>query len=189
VAINSRRGLVAMLALAGISGAYAQTGDSDWKLYSAADFGKRGGKVALFFDAAGVIRSDNGHVKVWTKGLPRKALDRAENPASSTAKSILAFAAQRLAHGYQPPFSSVIELDQNALIGITADEATANLAGIEPTTQFLYELDCTNRLVRELSIHLLLDGKIQNQETPSEWQHVPPETAVATLLTLLCVQH
>jgi hypothetical protein len=183
---KSIRFTIALLAFTG--SVHAQSRGADWKMYGAADLGKMGGEQRSFFDAAGVIRRDNGHVEVWTKTLSRKALDRAESNASGAHKKIIAAAVGKKLAGYLPPLSTVGELDDDTATQITADEAAADLGGIEPTMQILYELDCPNRLFREISLHVFLNGKLGTKETPSEWQHVPPETAAANLFKILCTK-
>jgi hypothetical protein len=176
-----------LLALAHLSGTYAQSSDASWKMYGAADLGKMGGGAQrLFFDTASVVQRDGEHVEVWTKTLSQKALDRAETGGSSIQKKIIDRAVQEKIGGYRPPLSKVIELDDDTTTQIILDEAAADLGGLEPTMRILYELDCPNRLLRELSLHLFLDGKLQTKDTPSEWKHVPPETPGANLLKLLC---
>lgn len=66
-----RRLVLLIAALGGVSGAYAQTSDADWQMYSGVNLGKNmGGELRSFFDAAGVNRRNDGHVEVWTKSLP-----------------------------------------------------------------------------------------------------------------------
>lgn len=185
-------GLAALLALAGMSGAYAQSGDSDWQEFGTEDFGKGGqlGVVVLFFDAAGAIRRENGHVEVWTKGLSQKALVRARNnPGSRVDKKIIDQVTDKKVQKYRPPLSTVRELDDDRVMELLIDEAEANVAGIVPKIKTLYELDCQNRLLRALSTAILLDGEPHYRETPMEWSHVAPESSASNLLRFVCTQH
>jgi hypothetical protein len=185
--IRTALGVTLMLALACISGTtYAQSGGSDWKMYGAVNFGTAGGEQRLFFDAASVVRRNLGHVEVWTNTLSREALVDAETGKSSLHEKIVDSAAEKKIGGYRPPLARVNELDDNTATQIIADETAADLAGIEPTLQILYELDCPNRLVKDLTVHLFVNGKPQTKETPSEWKHVPPEGSAANLLKILC---
>ena len=153
----SLRRLWTLLALAGMSGAYAQTSDTDWRDYGAADFGKNGGSLVMFFDAAGVIHRSNGRVEVWTKGLPRKAIDRLLSPSSTMHKKIFDVAEHRVTVGDRPPISTIIDLDKNELTLVLVSEAAANVGSIEATERILYELDCPNRMSRELSAMIVLE--------------------------------
>ena len=180
-------GVTLILALAHLSGTtYAQSGDSEWKMYGAVNFGTAGGEQTLFFDAASVVRRNIDHVEVWTNTLSQNALEDAETSKSSLQEKIVHGAAEKRIGGYRPPLASVNQLDDDAVAQIIADETAADLAGIEPTMQILYELDCPNRLLRELSVHLFVNGKPRTKETPSEWKHVPPERSAANLLKILC---
>lgn len=190
--MTENRRLIALLAFAGISGAYGQTGDTDWQEFGTEDFGKGGhlGVVVLFFDAAGVIRRDNGHVEVWTKGLSQKALVRARNnPGSRVDRKIIDHATGKKVQKYRPPLSTVHELDDDKVMELLIDEAEANVADIVPKMKTLYELDCPNRLLRALSTAILLDGEPHYQETPREWRHVAPESSASNLLKFVCTQH
>jgi hypothetical protein len=183
--IRSALGVILIAALAYISGAtYAQSRGSEWKMYGAVNFGTAGGEQRLFFDAASVVRRNMGHVEVWTNTLSQEALDDAE---ASRSKKIVDSAAEKKVGGYRPPLARVNDVDDDTVTQIIADETTADLAGIEPTMQILYELDCPNRLLRDLSVHLFVNGKPQTKETPSEWKHVPPEGSTANLLKILCL--
>jgi hypothetical protein len=176
-------GLVAMLALAGTSVVYAQSGETNWQQYGWSRLGTL--NVILFFDAAGIIRRDNGHVQVWTKALSAAALDHAIN----TDRKIFESAKQKVVQRYRPPITAVMELDSEKRTQVILDETAANFGSIEAANRVLYELDCTNRLLRELSIRLLVNGKLRSKDTPIEWRHVSPETVAADLLKLACTQH
>jgi len=185
--IRTTLGVTLMLALECISGTtYAQSRGSEWKMYGAVNFGTAGGEQRLFFDAASVVRRNLGHVEVWTNTLSQEALDDAESSTNSLHEKIVDGAAEKKIGGYRPPLARVNELDDHTVTQIIGDETAADLAGIEPTMQILYELDCPNRLLRDLSVHLFVNGKPHTQETPSEWKHVPPEGSAANLLKILC---
>jgi hypothetical protein len=176
---------VTVLACAGGALVYAQSSDTEWQEYSATKLGNAG-VVVLFFDAA-VIRHGNGHVEVWVKGLRQKELDRAID-APGTGKKIVAFTAERTKRGYQPPVMGLEDLTTGQLAAVLGYEAAANVAGIEPVVRTLYEIDCSNRMARELSTQYTIDGRFRSQDTPREWSHVPPETAIGNLAKLVCKQ-
>ena len=182
-------GVTLILALAYLSGTtYAQSADSEWKMYGGVNFGTAGGEQRLFFAAASVVRRNVGHVEVWTTTLSQKALDDAETSKSALQEKILYTAAEKKIGGYRPPLARVNELDDDTVTQIIADETAADLAGIEPTMQILYELDCPNRLLRDLSVHVFVNGKPQTKETPSEWKHVQPKRSAANLLKIVCTR-
>jgi hypothetical protein len=176
-----------VLALASASGAYAQSG-ADWQMYGTGSFASTGlvdkahGDTVLFFDAAGAVRRSDGHIEVWMKALPLTEL-RAQPAGEQMTKRFIDFSKQKLTGGYVPPLSTVVELDAEQRAFVMLNEAAANLADIKPTVQILFELDCTNRVLRALSMHL---RNHPSDDTASEWQHSPPETPGATLIKILC---
>jgi hypothetical protein len=73
------------------------------------------------------------------------------------------------------------------MVGIVTAEQTANIAHIQPSAQIYYEINCTDRMLRELSITVRTSGgATEGKHTPSNWRDVPPEGNAATLLKLLC---
>ena len=170
--------LFALLALAGI-GAYAQTGDTDWRSYGL----RQDGKDEVFFDAAGVVRRPNGHVEVWTKQLSVADIKRAVS-ADSTRRKIAELAQQIMA-SRQQPVTSPTEVQT----GIAIMEAAADVGGIQPLSRALFELDCVNRRGRALSVYGVFEGKLLDPSTAGDWAPIPPETPMAYLLKVLCKQH
>ncbi len=147
-------GLLAALTLACASGTDAQSGDADWQMYGKSAFASTGvvdkthGDDLLFFDAAGIVRRSDGHIEVWIKALPLKDLET--QPANEQmTKKFIDFSKHKVANGYVPPLSTLTELDAKERAFVMLNEAAANLAGIEPTAQMLFELDCNNRVLRE----------------------------------------
>ena len=82
-----------------------------------------------------------------------------------------------------------VELDDDVDGGLVIMyESVANLAFIDPKERDLYEIDCGNRLYRELSVYFT-DGKRSfRRDVPSEWHHVAPQTTEANLLKIVCTK-
>lgn len=95
-------------------------------------------------------------------------------------------AAQKIAHYYLPPITRVQEVNTDTIITITQYEVTADVADIQPSLSIFYELDCSKRMVGELSIYLKKNGKSSDFGKPVNWQYVPPEGNMADLLKILC---
>jgi hypothetical protein len=155
---------------------YAQQSMSDWRVIGGTD------DSAVFYDARGVRKFSNGHFEVWLKVLPVKAI----TDSKPVDKDRTARGARKLASGYVPP----MWLDQKASLDQITDaiilEEVANEAAIQPNARMLVELDCPNRLSRELSVWLDLNGKIQSDDKPSEWHHIAPETNFSRLHMDVC---
>jgi hypothetical protein len=69
---------------------------------------------------------------------------------------------------------------------ITQYEETANISKVQPQARIFYKLNRSERMLRELSIYVMLDGKSGSHDKPSDWRHVPPEGNGASLLKFLC---
>jgi hypothetical protein len=69
---------------------------------------------------------------------------------------------------------------------IVGGEEVADLGDIEPQSRIFYEIGCSERMLRELSIHIQAKDKSFSSDTPKEWQRVAPETNAARLLKILC---
>jgi hypothetical protein len=96
-------------------------------------------------------------------------------------------AAKKVARYYIPPIALVEEnIDFDRSIAITAYEETANIGHIQPTARIFYELNCFDRMLRELSISIERNNKSGSRDKPTDWKYVPPEGNGATLLKLLC---
>lgn len=57
-----------------------------------------------------------------------------------------------------PPIDRIEPLNEDQKITITIYEVSANIAFFEPQASIFYELNCKERLVRELSISVALAG-------------------------------
>jgi len=162
--------------------AYGQEG-VDWKMYGSAD-----GPSHCFFDAKGVVKTDDRHMRVWTKCLLEKNLNGVDIEKDFDGR-ILENAVQKLAGLYVPPIALVQEtIDPKQRMAITAYEEIANIAPIEPQARIFYELDCSDKMIRELTVSLRVDGKSGSTDKPSDWKHVAPETNGNRLLKILCSQ-
>ena len=170
-------GAVAQLIMTNL--ASAQPTRVEWKFY--------GGVSAnlCFFDAKGVTQLQGNHIRVWAKCLPQKELDSIDIKKSFKGR-ILEEAAQKVAKYYVPPIASLEDFGVDQLVTITQYEVTADLAGIEPQATMLYELNCREKMIRELSIALKIKGRGGQSDKPYSWRHVAPETNGARLLSLLC---
>jgi hypothetical protein len=158
----------------------AQTLDVDWKVYGWASVG---GDSACFYDTNSVVQRSDGHIRVWTKCLLLKDMDSLDIKKAFNGK-ILENAARKVSQYYVPPIAVVdqtIDLDRS--IVITQYEETANIADVKPVARIFYELDCPERMMRELSIDL---GKRGSANKPSDWKYIPPEGNGAVLLKILC---
>jgi hypothetical protein len=162
---------------------FAEASDVDWKFYGGAPTDD--GHTLCFYDANGVVREPAGQIRVWIKCLLQKEAD-AINIKKSFDGRILDGAARKVARYYVPPIAKVETLNSDQAMSITTYEETADISDIQPRAQIFYELNCPEKMERELSISILNNGKHGDRDKPSEWKYIPPEGNAARLLRLIC---
>ncbi len=160
----------------------AQHPDVDWKYFGSSTQPKPG---YLFYNSSDLVRTADGHIQVWTKALPQKAVDRVAN-AKKPLKQILDRVAQKVAGGYSLPYSAYAKITFDQYMALVVCEEIADVADIQPTMRILYEIDCPGRMFRELSIFVNIGGRSGSKDQPSEWKHVAPETNPAAIAKLVC---
>ncbi|MGU7844013.1 hypothetical protein ACV22V_31700 [Burkholderia sp. AW33-5] len=69
---------------------------------------------------------------------------------------------------------------------ITVDEEIADLDVFQPQASIFYELDCPQKMIRQLSVSINSGGKRGIRDTPGDWMYASPEGNAAALLELLC---
>jgi hypothetical protein len=162
----------------------ATASDVDWKLYGSSTVD--GDTDYCFYDLRGAVQTPDGHVRVWTKCLHKKAID-AIDKEKDFGGAIIKNTARRIIDKYIPPIALVEDVSSDDAMHFAMFEETANVSGIQPAIRVFYELDCTKMMLRELSIEVFkVDGRIGSKHSASEWKYVAPETNGARLQTLLC---
>lgn len=156
--------------VAGVSAALARELEVDWKLYGGVSTDD--GHTECFYDAKGVILVPDTHIRVCIK--------------NDFEGKILKNTTEKMLQHYVPPVSAVETANADQVMDIVRYEETANIGDIEPDSRILYELNCPERMVRELSIYVRANGKSGSVNKPSDWKFVPPEGNGARLLKILC---
>jgi len=151
----------------------------DWKLYGIADADE-----LCFYDAQGVARTQDGKVRVGTKCLPQKDIV-ALDPKQELGNKILAEAEKKLGDGYVPPILVGAETDREQTSTTIAYEQAADMSGIAPRSSTFYELDCTQKMIREVNTNTSVNGQ-QSSSDELNGQPVPPDKNGQWLLQLLC---
>ena len=162
----------------------AQPINVDWKLYGTTTFGGHGDH-ACFFDAKGIVKKSTGTIRVWTKCLLVKDLDNINIEDDFNGKIVENVARKVLAH-YEPPIAVVQTIDMDHKLTVIQYEESANISDIFPSGRILYELKCSEKMLRELSMNFHIDGKTGSKDKPGEWTYTPPESNGDTLLQILC---
>jgi hypothetical protein len=186
IAILCYRVATLTLVIAGSVGlsAHANASDTDWKLYGASTMNH--GPDLCFFDLKGAVQGSDKHIRVWTKCLHQKDTDGIDIEKDYGGK-ILDNAARKMVDMYIPPIALVENIDSDQAVNFTKLEEIADTADIQPAARIFYELDCSQKLLRELSIEIVdASGRIGSKHSASEWKYVAPETNGARLQKLLC---
>jgi hypothetical protein len=162
--------------------ASAQT-NVDWKYYGRAVLNERTGKIDLtcFFDANSIDDPTSGHVRVWTKCLDEKDMHNFDYK-SDLGKKIIKTAAQKVKDYYVTPYAVIDDVSFDNMLTLVTSEQLADLSYIQPFSRIFYEFNCPEKMSRELSISML-SGR---EDTPTNWQYIPPEGNGANLNRLLC---
>ena len=167
-----------LFTVAGFQTDLAQASDVDWKLYGG---DTTGGISFCFYEANGVVRGPEDHIRVWIKCLSQKDMEAVELDEHSINKS-----AEKLLRGYVPPIVVAGKIEFGQTAAITSYEEIANTGLPKPQASIFYELSCSERRLRELSIHIRANGKSGSSDKPRDWKYILPEGNAANLLKILC---
>ena len=175
--------ICAMLSGALVPAARAEALGVDWKFYGGAETGD--GQTECFFDAAGIAKEPDGVMRIWTKCLLQKDVESVDIKKDYNGQ-IVTNATRKFLETYIPPLAKVESLDSDVAMNIIAAEQTADIAAIEPVSRILYQVNCSGKMMRELSIYVKSGGKVGFVEKPSNWKYVSPESNGGRLLGILC---
>jgi hypothetical protein len=162
----------------------AQEPSVDWKWYGGVPVD--GKMTYCFYDAKSIVHQPDTHIRAWVKCLLQKDLDRIDIQKEYSG-AILEETARKVANYYIPPIALVEkDVDVNKAMTVTQYEETADIASIQPVSSILYELNCSDRMERELTLTIKNKGKTTYHDKPLDWKYSPPEGNMATLLRILC---
>jgi hypothetical protein len=150
--------------------------DPNWQLHGTTS------NERCFYDSAGVQRRPDSLVRTWVKCLSQSEMDGIDIKQDYTGK-IFNQAAEKVTRGYVPPLAIVAHYSSDDAIFIIAAEQIADISFLEPTARIFYELNCQERMLRELSISTR-NGNASNKAR--SWSYAAPETNGDRLLKLLC---
>jgi hypothetical protein len=107
----------------------AQASDVNWKLYAGVTVG--GIAQYCFYDANGVVKQSDTHLRVWTKCLSAKGMDSVD-PNSESHKKIIERAAQKITGGYVPPIIVINTMKFDKIAFVAGHEEAADIGDIKP---------------------------------------------------------
>jgi len=169
-----------------------------WIIYGFSSDGK-GGNDAMFFDQAGMKRQPGNHVQVWTKSLSTKKMDHLSNmilappkegsPEYENYMSVFRSVMARVKSAEQLLYESASpeKVNESARNSMIIYEGVANSGAIEPRNKVLYDIDCSNDMLRVLYLIATgADGHSSIHDTPQAWQHIAPESNGSRFEALVC---
>jgi hypothetical protein len=162
----------------------ARAEDVDWKVYGSVPIPVNQGGSVCFYEANGIVRTADKHLRVWTKCLAQKDLDAVDTKGEAGRKIVENATRKVIAH-YVPPIALIDDIDSDQATAVIRYEETANIGGIPPQAQFFYEFNCPELMMRRLSAYV--PPKRRNDK-PTAWEHIPPEGTGARLSEILCPQ-
>jgi hypothetical protein len=154
--------------------------DVDWKFYGGVSV--QNTLDFCFFDVKSVTQESAGQLRVWTKCLAQKDLERTDFDETATEK-----VTQKITSGYVPPIVIIGVMKFDQIPFVVMAEETANLGNIEPKARMLLEFNCVEQKQRRLSTYIRTNGGDMGfSSKPSDWDYIPPETNGAYLQKILC---
>jgi hypothetical protein len=172
-----------VLALLFAGASSAQAADVDWKLYGTSTI--KAETDICFYDSDGVTWKSDKLVRVWAKCLRQADIEKIDTN-KGPGKAIIEESAQRVARHYLPPIATVEDANADQLVDFTFYEVVADLANVQPRGRIYYEINCSENMMRELSISFQTKGGISSKDEPLDWKYIAPETNASRLAKLLC---
>ena len=141
-----------------VSSATARAEDVDWKEIGVATVG--GEIVVCFYDTVSIIYAGS-HTRVWVKCIRQQDVEDTIADKGVLGKKIVDNAARKIISGYVPPLVAVGGIDsQQSLTVIVGYEAAANIGAMPTHSRVLYELNCSERMIRRLSTYFHIGGTL-----------------------------
>jgi hypothetical protein len=95
---------------------------------------------------------------------------------------ILKRVAEKVVSMYIPPLTTITDISSADAINVAAAEQIADITFLEPSARILYELNCEERKLHELSLNI----HNRSADTAAPWSYAAPKTNGDRLLKLMC---
>lgn len=175
---------IALLIAIFLTGAKAQ--GADWKFYGSSDLSKSENVIA-YYDAESIERLSDSNVSVWTKTVRLSEVERITKVEEVSNK-----AERKIKTRYVPPYilsNPEPRPSSEDTMKIIVWEEAANYDVIKAKSKALYELDCTENKIRNLSMTSSKKGGGQKAGPKiDEWTSIRSKSNAETLHNILCRQ-
>ncbi len=136
---------------------------ADWKFIGGSFIKNK--HVITYYDADSVDYLSNGNIRAWNKGVDFSEVERI-----TSKKDVIEKSAKKLLVGYYPPYvllKSIAKTGFDRYVDIISWEEAANHPEIKPKVRIYHEINCTEKMIRNLSIIVYTEeGAVSSSSTP-----------------------
>ena len=162
---------------------------ADWKYLGGSTLPK-GQQAIVFYDSESIEYAKDKTIKVWTKSFKLSDFISVKNRNENKVKE--KSAAKRKTQ-YNPPYTLVNpKTSFDDYVEIISWEEVANSFKIKARAKVLFEIKCSDNMIRTLSIvSYKYIGDIESRRTSTitgAWNHISPKSNADTLQKILCKQ-
>ena len=161
-----------------------QTRVVDWRVYGT--FTVDGTLDLLFYDAADVVRTADGHYNANVEGLSTPQIDSIE-ANESMRKRLVERAALKAKRGVTIPEWLKKDVAINTIVDVLVAQEAANAGGVDPVLRATYAIACAEQSIRVLAAAFAQGDKIDSYTHPGVWFPVKPGSNYDSLLKSVCL--
>ena len=175
--------LLFILFLISTTNTLAENSPYDWVYY--AEMMQNNESYFLFYSSNSVKANQDGNLKVWTKAVATKDIQKSftvnKTHITSDSKKTITLL---------PNHTEIYKLDNlnDTSMSLMFSEYVVNNFDVNQQTLLLNELDCKNEKLRVPAIRIY-EGKnepIVDDNQNSKWRYITPRTFDSLLMSLIC---
>jgi hypothetical protein len=146
-------------------------------------------QVDLFYLADQIHHYPDGTFLVWTETVSSKAV-------WAHSKDVVDRVAIAINQGYFPPYflHNVGQINTPAqkraaaelMMDVITAERVADEGVLTPKLKVLVMLDCANQRYRLMSTMENANGRLTNDDRPTDWEYIAPDSGMSALAELAC---
>lgn len=157
---------------------------ADWKYWANAIINDE--RMTSYYDIESIRHISNGDIRVWTRSIKSSELSSSlKNLNGDQLQIIKEWCQKKLSTNYQTPLST-IDPSHATTKDTILSEGIIKFINSNSEIKVLWEINCVEKKVRTLSM-IRPDGRtIAQDDNPSEWSYIAPETSMELLRRFLC---